>query len=326
MKTQIVGIVWLLVCAVTVHAGTIRHDRSDSLYLGLGAAPVYASVGQIVGKTPSYGFYASGTLISPDWVLTAAHVVDEATSLTLKIGGESYAASQWVYHSKWNGDLTAGYDIALVKLGSSPGITPATRYTGSDELGAVGTSVGFGMTGTGLTGATTFDREKRAGQNVIDRFYSPRNKRIFLSDFDNPLDSGDNWFGSSTPLDLEYLIAPGDSGGGVFIDLGSGPLLAGVHSFGMARDGVVDSDYGDASGHTRVSVFNSWIDSILGGGSGDGGGGGGGPGNGKGGRPFFAAETGFDAIWVFAVPEPGSFLLVVFGSFGLLVCRWRMRG
>ncbi len=28
-------------------------------------------------------------------------------------------------------------------------------------------------------------------------------------------------------------------------------------------DGVIDSDYGDRSGHTRVSAFIDWIDSYL---------------------------------------------------------------
>ena len=158
---------------------------------------------------------------------------------------------------------------------------------------------------------------------MIDRFYSLRNDRIFLSDFDNPGNPSDNAYGSSTPLDLEYLIAPGDSGGGVFIDFGSGPLLAGIHSFGAAWDGLVDSDYGDASGHTRVSVFNSWIDSILGGGTSSGNGGGK---SGKGGgRPFFMNDGTFDAVWISAVPEPGSLVLLLIGMFGLILCRRKAR-
>jgi hypothetical protein len=277
-------------------------------------------VGQFLGSSTAGGFAASGTLIAPNWVLTAAHVVDQASALTFNVGGNSYVASQWAFHSNWTGDLAAGYDIALVKLSSSPiNIAPALRYTGSNELGAVGTSVGYGKTGTGLTGAITFDGLKRAGENMIDRFYSGGNKRIFLSDFDSPMNASDSFSGSSTPLNLEYMIAPGDSGGGVFVDFGSGPLLTGVHSFGTARDGVINFDYGDISGHTRVSVFNSWIDSIIGGASG------GSSGGGKGGkgRRFTGSDHGLAAVWAIAVPEPNSLVLILLSICGLVTPRSR---
>src|SRR5262245_49278584 len=147
MKASVRALICVIVYASSAYAGVVRDDRSDSLYQSLGASAGYAPVGQFLGSTSTFGFAASGTLIAPNWVLTAAHVVDQATSLTFNIGGSSYAASQWAYHSNWNGDLAAGYDIALVKLNTSlAGITPALRYTGSDELGRIGTSVGYGKT------------------------------------------------------------------------------------------------------------------------------------------------------------------------------------
>lgn len=303
---------WLVaVCFLGVatmgQAGTIRHDRDDSLYLNLAASSGYNTVGQFLGTTSTYSYYGSGTLIAPNWILTAGHVVDQATSLSFTIGGGSYTASQWVSHPNWSGNLSTGYDIALVQLSSAvAGITPATRYTGANELGAQATSVGFGKTGTGLTGAITFDSKKRAGQNVVDKFYSNQNNRVLLSDFDNPVNAADSAFGSSIAGNLEYLIAPGDSGGGLFLDFGQGPLLAGVHSFGSAVDGLVDSDYGDRSGHTRVSVFNSWIDSILGIGGGTSGGGG----NNRGGKKKFTGEI---AVQNAGVPEPSCWLLALVG-------------
>jgi secreted trypsin-like serine protease len=216
-------------------------------------------------------------------------------------------------------DLSTGYDIALVQLSSAvTGIAPAVRYTGANELGALATSVGFGKTGTGVTGAITFDGKKRAGQNVVDRFYSSQNNRILLSDFDNPANAADNAFGSSVAGNLEYLIAPGDSGGGLFLDFGQGPLLAGVHSFGSAVDGLVDSDYGDRSGHTRVSVFNSWIDSILGIGGGSSGNGG----NNRGGKKKFTAALGAESA---AVPEPGSLLMMLVGVASMKLANRRRR-
>jgi hypothetical protein len=302
MKVYSVTVVCACLAASLAQAGTIRHDRDDSLYLSLAAEPAYSSVGRFTGTTSTYSYSASGTLITPSWILTAGHVVDQATSLSFNLGGTAYTASKWVAHPNWNGDLAAGYDIALVQLSSSiTNVTPAARYTGTSELGALGTAVGFGKTGTGLTGATTFDGKKRAGQNVIDRFYSSTNNRVLLSDFDNPTNSADSAFGSSTPTSLEYLIAPGDSGGGLFVDFGQGALLAGVHSYGSAIDGLVDSDYGDRSGHIRVSAFNSWIDSIIGGGTSTSGS----TKPGRGNKKKFAAGG--------VVPEPSSWALAVIG-------------
>jgi len=243
-------------------AGVIRHDTKDSLYLSLGNSPQYASVGQIYGVVSEQSaFYASGTLIDPQWVLTAGHVVDSATSLTFSIAGTQYTAGSWIAHPNWNGDLLAGYDIGLVRLDQPVyTVTPAVRYTGSKELGNVATAVGFGMTGTGNSGANKFDGKKRGTQNVIDQLYNPR---LLLADFDNPNNRRDNSMGSAKPLALEGLIAPGDSGGGLFITTRDGTFLVGVHSFVAAWDGNPNSDYGDISGHVRVSAFNSWINDVI---------------------------------------------------------------
>jgi hypothetical protein len=258
----------LAVVTASGHAGTIRHDVMDEVYLNFGLS--FGNVGQVAFSTDSGNYLGSGTLIAPQWVLTAGHVVEDATQWTFYLGGNAYSArpGNLVAHPGWDGDLLSGYDIGLAKLDApvdvqAMGISPADLYTGSSELGNVGTSVGFGRTGTGLTGAVTYDGRKRAGQNVIDEFYEPlppgETPRILLSDFD----SG-SWFdnvlsGQRQPLNLEYLIAPGDSGGPVFIPGGDGWVLAGVHSFVMGLDGYANSDYGDISGHTRVSAFDDWI-------------------------------------------------------------------
>jgi hypothetical protein len=247
-------------------AGTVRDDRSDSLYLNLGS--LYPSVGQILGADATSSFAASAVLVSQDWALTAAHVTSGATSLSFNVGGNNYAGSGWVTNPNWTGSLSNGYDLGLIHLNSSvTNVAPALRYTGSSENGKTATYVGYGTTGTGLTGwqnVSSFSQlEKRGEQNVID--YLP-NARILESDFDNPatkFQKRDNSMGSRTPLDLEGLIAPGDSGGGVFINVSGVNYLAGINSFLSAWDGKVNADYGDISGAIRVSAFNSWIDSVI---------------------------------------------------------------
>jgi hypothetical protein len=240
---------------------TIRDDVPDSSYLALGASPEYAPVGTFVN---SWGYTGSGTLIAPDWVLLSAHELTAASSGTFTIDGMSYTSTQLIGNPGWiASNPFNGYDFGLVHL-SSPvvGVTPATLYTGSSDVGQIGTYVGYGFTGTGLTGWTTLDNQKRAFQNVLDGDFG--NPSILLaSDFDSPHTTADNVFGDATPLPLEGCVAPGDSGGGVFITVGSQTYLEGVISFVASSHGNANSVYGNVSGSGRVSAFVPWIDSII---------------------------------------------------------------
>ena len=240
---------------------TIRDDQPDSGYLDLAGGPDYSSVGTFVN---SFGYTGSATLIAPDWVLTAGHNVVAATSGTFTIGGNSYTSTQLIRNPGWlNGNPLNGYDLGLVHLSTAvAGIAPATLYTGSSEFGQIATFVGFGFTGTGLTGYQTLDNQKRACQNVIDGDFG--NPSILLGcDFDNPHSALDNAFGDAVPLSLEGSVATGDSGGGVFLTIGSQTYLAGVISFVAATDGSANSDYGDVNGFGRVSAFVPWITSTI---------------------------------------------------------------
>lgn len=257
----ITGIIVLMAFRSTPTSGiTIRDDVPDSSYLSLGASTDYASVGQFVN---SWGYTGSGTLIAPDWVLTAGHNLVAATSATFTIDGTAYYSSQLVLNPGWNGDPFHGYDFGLVHL-SEPvsSLTPATLYPGSSELGQVGTYVGYGFKGTGLTGYQTVDGQKRAFQNMIDGdFGNPA--LVYGSDFDNPHSTAGNSFGAATPLPLEGCVAPGDSGGGVFLTMGSQVYLAGVISFVASTDGNPNSGYGDLSGFGRISSVMPWIISTI---------------------------------------------------------------
>src|SRR4051794_25529176 len=80
---------------------TIRDDRPDSQYLALAGDAKYKSVGRITWP----GFLASGVVISPKWVLTAAHVVDSADSHTFFVNGVNYNEVQHFAHPSWTANV-----------------------------------------------------------------------------------------------------------------------------------------------------------------------------------------------------------------------------
>lgn len=267
MKLRRGKIVWIvgILSATTLlqtstRGATIRDDQPASSYLDLANTPEYAPVGLFIN---SWGYTGCATLIAPEWVLTAAHSLTAASSGTFTINGNSYLSSQFISHPGWNGNAFNGYDLALVRLATPVAdVIPAALFTSTSEFGQVATFVGYGFTGTGLTGWQSLDNQKRAFQNVIDGEFG--NPSVLLgSDFDNPHTTADNAFGAAMALTLEGCVAPGDSGGGVFLTYGSQAYLAGVISFVAATDGNANADYGDVSGFGRISPFVPWITSTV---------------------------------------------------------------
>lgn len=247
--------------------GTIRHDRPDSSYTSLAAS--YPAVGALTWSS----YICSATLIDDNWILTAGHCLDavglQPSDWTFDLsdsGGGVHVGAERFVNPGWTGGLSDGTDIALLRLATSETtVSPANLNTNSNEVGQTATHVGFGTTGTGLTGNIYPAGTKRAGNNVVDfdgNSVANYSENILFEDFDSGSES-DNWSGSATQLDLEYLIAGGDSGGAMFMDFGSGPVVAGVHSFIASVDGTLDADYGDIAGSTRVSSYSSWISSTM---------------------------------------------------------------
>ncbi|MCE5266998.1 MAG: trypsin-like serine protease [Planctomycetaceae bacterium] len=252
-----------------VEASTIRADTDDSPYTSLAAQTIYSGVGQLHNYGVMTG--ASGSLISPQWVLTAAHAVADAgkaSNLKFLLNGTTYISDRYVVFPDFDSTMLTD-DVALVHL-SQPvtGVTYAALYQGTTAslLGQTATYVGYGCTGTGLTGYQlgTYGG-KRAVQNVLDTIGTPSfhwPPTDLVSDFDSP-DGSISTLGSSVALALEGSIAAGDSGGGVFATVGNATYLIGVISFLSGNDGQNDASYGDCSGCVSVAEYRNWISSTV---------------------------------------------------------------
>lgn len=271
-------------------AGTIRHDRLDQAYRDYGNTLQFAPV----GRYSAGSLLGSHTLIAPQWAITAAHVVDIDRDGSVDDEDISNDRARWDTpqgtlerrvtqlivptgingNPGWNGDANRGFDIALVRLDSPiTTITPASIYTTFQELGKTMTAVGYGAGGNGTTGSTTSYGVKRAGDNIVDQLVNFDNGASGLRwDFDEPSPRvSRNYSGSNTPLDLEYQIASGDSGGGSFIFEDGAWHLAAINSasydfYNYPTPSPYTNDshtYGDGALFTRVAAYQQFIFSNI---------------------------------------------------------------
>lgn len=216
-KALLLSIINLSV-ALSVSASSIREEIPDSQYLDFGnnegdfvynpltqATPDFSGVGYV--KNIFTGQSGSGILISPEWVLTAASViqtldesndpnedpsVSEPIANNIRVffgkGGvngdffklvsveEVYVHPAWTAALLWAEDdqqlLTQGVDIALLKL-TEPVVDilnyPINTKPEAYELGQFPFISGYGYYANGKVGLIENDKFKRSLQNTIDR-------------------------------------------------------------------------------------------------------------------------------------------------------------
>lgn len=234
-------------------AGTRDPETPDEKYVEFGKKfPFVRKIraAERVPKDPKavHVFYGSAVMIKPHWVLTAAHVlldVGQPTILGDELDPKEYPLQYAISHPQFDDGKNGFYDIALCYSEKDLGLDFYPElYTDHDELGKDVTLAGFGFQGTFNTGMVEQDGKRRAGSNKI----SSLERSVLVCDPSK-----------NNRTALEFLITPGDSGGGLFI----GNKLAGIHSFLMAKDGKPNGTYTDESAHTRVSLYADWVESQI---------------------------------------------------------------
>lgn len=250
-------------CGVSAaHAVVLRHDVPAERY-AVGAAEFPPLV-----DMPGVGH---GVLIAPQWVVTAAHVVQgEIDCVT--IAGETREVVQLIIHPGYRSTpqdmidralavkdgseiiafLAGNHDIALVKLARPVvDVKPVAMYRGNGELGRTVKLLGKGATGTGLTGVTPDSPQRGELRRAFNRV-SVTDGRWIAYSFDQ----------GRGAHRLEGGSGSGDSGGPMLLRDHGRWVLAGLTSWqnGNPDLSLPPSRYGQQTYGVRISHYVDWIE------------------------------------------------------------------
>lgn len=242
MLFKIMAMILVILSNGFIYAGTIDPKTPDNKYVEY--AESFECVGKLCGSYKDGSrFCASAVAISDSTILTAAHVVENAKECYIHINGKRILIEKFIVNKDFKFEEIGVGDIAIGFCKTPLGLKSYPELYTENPIGKMCSISGFGITGTFSTGAVKSDNKKRAGQNFTEELF----KNTIVCNISKP--------GEKNYTELEFLIASGDSGGGLFID----GKLAGINSFVSTTDGNPNSSYIDESHHTDISNYIEWI-------------------------------------------------------------------
>src|SRR3954468_3937346 len=150
LRTCTVNVLLFALSALPGRAIVIRDDVPEAESIALGT------------RYPATGHFNDSvacTLIRPRWALPAAHVAEEQQPFVdyyVTFAGRRYQVEKIIFHpQRVAGAVDSSEDLALLKLDRDvEGVEAVPLFSQQDEVDLPITRVGWGMTGTGKTGAT----------------------------------------------------------------------------------------------------------------------------------------------------------------------------
>jgi len=249
------------------HAIVFQNAAAQTAGLGAGQVFLDAEAALVISLSNSTKVGCSGSLLAGGaYVLTAAHCVTgdtgtlTANSISLNFAnvGLQITATSYIVDPVWNGSVTNGGDLALIKLNAPvTSIAGYTLDTASSVVGDVIMLVGYGNTGVGSSGYVngTFGTLYYGANQYAETYVQVPSVYAYVFEQYNPPGVG---------MD-EAMIAPGDSGGASLLYTDGSWQIVGVHDF-IACDQLgctPNSSFGQLGGDTSVYADQTWLDKVL---------------------------------------------------------------